>query len=222
MRLGDPDAARTGADDLREVEAGPARRRAARHRRPGDAAGGADPGAPAALRAAGAAGDRRAGDRPPLQQALAPQLRPRQRLLPARLLHDEAQPASQRAGGGAARPRPPAPGPGPAPRPGGAGADVAAAALAGGDLRPAARQPAALRRLPRRARRPAADPRLPRRPRRNPDQGAGSRHLARDQPGLGDDGRLRGRQGRDQRARRGRDGRPAGQGSRRAPTRSPA
>ena len=47
------------------------------------------------------------------------------------------------------------------------------------------------------------------------DQGARPRHLARDQPGLGDDGRLRGRQGRDRRARRGRDGRPAGEGRRR-------
>ena len=44
------------------------------------------------------------------------------------------------------------------------------------------------------------------------DQGAHPRHLARHQPGLGDDGRLRGGQGRDQRARRGRDGRPAGEG----------
>ena len=49
----------------------------------------------------------------------------------------------------------------------------------------------------------------------DPDQGARPRHLARHQPGLGDDGRLRGGQGRDQRARRGRDGRPAGEGRRR-------
>ena len=139
---------------------------AARGRSPGDAARGADPGQAAALRAAAPARGRRAGDRPPLQPPLAPQLRPRHRLLPARLLHDEAQPAAQRAGRGAARPRPPAPRPGPAARPGRAGADVAAAGVPGGDLRPAARQPAALGRLPRRARRPAADPRLPRRPRR--------------------------------------------------------
>ena len=46
------------------------------------------------------------------------------------------------------------------------------------------------------------------------DQGAGAGHLARHQPGLGDDGRLRDRQGRDRRARRRRDGRPAGQGRR--------
>ena len=35
------------------------------------------------------------------------------------------------------------------------------------------------------------------------DQGAGARHLARHQPGLGDDGRLRGGQGRDRRAAAG-------------------
>ena len=80
-----------------------------------------------------------------------------------------------------------------------------------GDLRPAQRQPAALGRVPRRARGPAADPRLPRRPRRNADQGARARHLARHQPGLGDDGGLRGRQSRDERARRRRHGRPAGE-----------
>ena len=51
-------------------------------------------------------------------------------------------------------------------------------------------------------------------------QGACSRHLPRHQPGLGDDGGLRGGQGGDRRARRGGDGRPALQG--RAPTRSPA
>ena len=54
----------------------------------------ADPRAPAARAARRAARGRRAGDRPPLQPALAAQLRPRLRLLPARLLHDEAQPAS--------------------------------------------------------------------------------------------------------------------------------
>ncbi len=63
---------------------------------------------------------------------------------------------------GAARPRPPAPRSGPAPSAGRTRADVAAPRLAVGDLRPAARQPPALGRLPRRARRPAADARLPR------------------------------------------------------------
>ena len=55
-------------------------------------------------------------------------------------------------------PRPPAPGPGPEARPGRARADVAPGAGAERDLRPAARQPAALGRLARRARRAAARP----------------------------------------------------------------
>ncbi len=101
----------------------------------------------------------------------------------------------------------------PAPRPGRARADVVAGALAERDLRAAPRQPPAVGRLPRRARRPAADPRLPRRRRRGgeADPGADARHRARDQPGLGDDGRLRGRQGRDERRRRRRPRRPAGE-----------
>src|SRR6476659_1333936 len=100
-------------------------------------------------RAAAPARDRRAGDRPPLQPALAAELRPRHRLLPARLLHDEAQPPPQRTGRGAARARPPASRPGPAPGPGRARADVPAAGVSGGDLRAASRQPAALGRLAR-------------------------------------------------------------------------
>ena len=47
-----------------------------------------------------------------------------------------------------------------------------------------------------------------------PAQGADARHLARDEPGDGDDGRLRGRQGRDRRARRHRRRRPAREGRR--------
>ena len=102
-----PDAARPRGDDLREVQGGPARVRGARARRPA-------PGQPAARalpprRAAKAPRDRRAGDRPPLQPALEAQLRPRHRLLPARLVHDEAQPEAPRARRRAARQRPPAP-----------------------------------------------------------------------------------------------------------------
>ena len=81
--------------------------------------------------------------------------------------------------------------------------------------RPAARLAAALGRLARRARRAAADPRLPRGPRRAADQGAHPRHRPRHQPGDRDDGRLRGGQGGDRRARRGRPRRPAGEGRRR-------
>ena len=88
-----------------------------------------------------------------------------------------------------------------------------ARALAERDLRPAARQPPALGRLARRARRPAADPRLPRRRRRGgaADPRPDSRHRPRHEPRVGDDGRLRGGQGRHERARRRRPRRPAGQ-----------
>src|SRR5256885_1192012 len=57
--------------------------------------------------AAGAAGDLGAGDRPPLQQPLEEELRPRHGLLPARVVHDEAQPEGERAGGRAPRARAP-------------------------------------------------------------------------------------------------------------------
>ena len=56
----------------------------------------------------------RARDRAPLRAPLQAQLRPRLRLLPARLVHDEAQPAPARARRGAARPRAAAPAAGPA------------------------------------------------------------------------------------------------------------
>ena len=58
------------------------------------------PRCPAELARAGAAAPARglrARARPPLHRALDPQLRDRHGLLPARLLHDEAQPAHQRA-----------------------------------------------------------------------------------------------------------------------------
>ena len=73
-------------------------------------------------------------------------------------------------------------------------------------------QPA--RGLARRARRRAADPRLPRGSRRAPHQGADARHGPRDQPGDRDDGRLRGRQGRDRRRRQRRPRGSARQGDR--------
>ena len=71
------------------------------------------------------------------------------------------------------------------------------------------------RRLARRARRRAAHPRLPRGPRRAAHEDPHPRHRARHQPGDGDDGRLRGRQGRHRRARRRRRRGPARQGRRR-------
>ena len=55
----------------------------------------------------------RARARAPLRQPLQAQLRPRLGLLPARLVHDEAQPAPARARRGDGRPRAPAPAAGP-------------------------------------------------------------------------------------------------------------
>ena len=79
--------------DLREVAGGPSR---PRHSEAGPArAGGA--GGARAQAAAAAAGARRAGGAAPLHRALDAQLRDRHRLLSARRLHDEIQPARQRA-----------------------------------------------------------------------------------------------------------------------------
>ena len=102
----------------------------------------------ASRRAAAPARARRAGPRhAPLHRALDPELRDRHRLLPARLLHDEAQPAGQRAARGAARlPRP-------APAPGGRGRAGRAAPLLGA---PGSRSPRSPASTPSRcSRRPA-------------------------------------------------------------------
>ena len=64
------------------------------------------PDSAAARRAAAPPRGRGARDRPPLQPAVEAQLRPRHRLLPARLVHDEAQPQAARARGRAARATP--------------------------------------------------------------------------------------------------------------------
>src|SRR6185437_10525578 len=98
----------------------------------------------------------------PLRTRVQAQLRPRLRLLPARLVHDEAQPAPARARRRAARPRPPASAAGPGAGAGRARVDVEPRALAERDLRPAARLAAAVGGLSRRAGGPAADARLPR------------------------------------------------------------
>ena len=118
-------------------------------------------------------------------------------------LHDEAQPAPERAGRRAARPRPPASRPGPAARPGRAGADVDAAGalseicgLPHVSLQPSAGSHGELAGLllTRAYHADRGEERT-----EGPDPG----HRARHQPGHGDDGRLRGRQGRHQRARAG-------------------
>ncbi len=138
--------------------------------------------------AAATAGGLRARDRAPLRAALEAQLRPRLGLLPARVVHDEAQPAPARARRGAARSRAPAPAPGPRARTGRAGADVAPGARARGALGPSARLAAALRRLPRRARGCAAHACVPRAPRRGPQEGPDPGHRARHEPRDGGDG----------------------------------
>ena len=99
----DAAAARPGPDDLREGRPGPARLRLPGARRARAGRRGAAAGAPAAHDAPRAARGLRAGDRPPLREPLEAQLRPRLGLLPARLVHDEAQPAPARARRGAAR-----------------------------------------------------------------------------------------------------------------------
>ena len=173
------------------------------------------PRARAAPRAAAAAArGLRARDRPPLQPPVQAQLRPGHGLLPARLLHDEAQPQAARARRRAPRSRQAAPAAATGARAGSTRADVAPAARARGDSRAAARVAAALRRVARRAGRGAAHACLSRGPRRPSHQGADPRHRPRHQPGDGHDGRLRGGQGGHRRAGQRRPRRPAGQGRR--------
>ena len=103
---GSRDAARSGGLELTQVEL------IYEKSRPGRRAGRVPASRPAGGRAAGGAPPRdaaaaarghRARARAPLHGARRPQLRHRHRLLPARLLHDEAQPARQRARRRAAR-----------------------------------------------------------------------------------------------------------------------
>src|SRR6185369_5446362 len=90
--------------DLRALAARPSSGPSAPH----GAADTGDPAGAAPLAAAASAGDRRTGPPPPLHEPLYSQLRRGHRLLPARLLHDEAQPARERAARRAPRvPRPP-------------------------------------------------------------------------------------------------------------------
>ena len=129
-RHADADAARRGGDDLREVAARPPRRACCRTLDvPERAARGADPRRTCCAASAPELPEvARAGDRAPLQPHLAPQLRPRLGLLPARVVHDEAQPEAERARRRAAGPRAAAPAAGAGARAGSARADVAAAA----------------------------------------------------------------------------------------------
>ena len=154
-------------------------------------------------RAAAPARARRAGARPPLHEALDAQLRHRHGLLPARQLHDEAQPARERAARDAARLQGSPPAPGGGRRPGRARADVAAAGDPAGGGGPRRLLAAAGGRLAGRADRPDADARLLRGHRRGraARHDRHRRHGARDEPGERDDGGLQAREGRHGRAR---------------------
>ena len=124
----DIDAAGGGAGGVKLVyeRSRPGRRRRARAR---DGRGARRRSRRAAAgQAAAAAGDGRAGARAPLHRALDPHVRDRHGLLSARLVHDEVQPARERARGGARRVPRPAPPSGRRRRAGRARADVAAGA----------------------------------------------------------------------------------------------
>ena len=174
------------------------------------------PGGARAHGAAAPAGARRERDRAPLHEPRRPELRHRHGLLPARLVHDEVQPARQRARRGAARVREPPSPPGGRGRAGRARADVGAPADPRRGRRPSRRHAAAGGRLAGRADRPDADAGLLRRPgrRRAARHDHHGRHRARHEPGERDDGRLQAREGRDDRARQPRPRRPAGEGER--------
>src|SRR5205807_7940181 len=146
------------AHDLRALAGGPAGVLATPDRRPRDPDRGAAPRCRCSALAARAARGGRAGDRPPLQQPVEEELRPRHGLLPAWLVHDEVQPEAQRAGRGTPWARPPASAPGRRVRAGCARAHVAVGARTGRDRRAAARLTPAERGLARRARGAAPHP----------------------------------------------------------------
>ena len=196
--------------DLREVAARPPRRHAAEattfpprgsRRAPARAA-------------AAAARARRAGDRPALHRAVDAQLRHRHGLLSARLLHDEVQPARQRAAGDASRLSRPASLPGRGGDPGRARAHVAPAGGAARDLRPARVLLATRGGLTGRADGADAHARVLHRSRRGRParHDHHRRHGARDESGQRDDGGVQAREGRDGCARKRRRRAPARDG----------
>ncbi len=177
------------------------------------------PEVPAELRAEGPAAParaRRAGGAPPLHRALDPQLRDRHRLLSARQLHDEIQPADQRARRRAARLRAAA-----SARRGRRGAGRARARM--GAAADPARGDRSRRRVaaagggqPGRADGADALPRVLRREGRGraAAQDRHPRHRARHEPGERDDGGLRADAGEDGCAREHRRRGSARQGRR--------
>ena len=166
--------------------------------------------------AAAASRDRRAGSPAPLHRALDAQLRRRHGLLPARLVHDEAQPARERAVRVAPRVPRPAPARGRGPRAGSATALRRAPGGAGGSHRSPGGVPSAGGRLAGRAHGADADARLLRGSRRGraAAQDRHPRHRPWHEPGQRDDDRVRADARPDRRAREHRRRRPAHQGRR--------
>ena len=173
------------------------------------------PGASRLAAPCDAAASSRAGgarDRAALHGARRPHLRRRHRLLPARLLHDEAQPARARAARRAPRlPRPPPARRGRG-RPGRARAHVAPAGDPRRGRRPPGGHAAAGGGLAGRAHRPHAHARVLRRARRGAGHDHHRRHGARHESRERRDGGLPAREGRDRRAREPRPRRPPREG----------
>ena len=157
-----------------------------------------------------AARDLRARARPSLHPALDAHVRRRHRLLSARLVHDEAQPAGQRAGRELPRLPRSAPAPGGGRRAGRARAHVAPPGDPRRGRRAARGLAPARGRLPGRADRTDAHARVLRRARRvrHAAQDRHPRHRPRNEPGERDDGGLRGDAGPDRPAREHRRRRP--------------
>ena len=194
--------------DLREVAARPPRvlDPAAR----GASRAGGSRGAAPRRAAAPARGSRVRAD-PALHRALDAQLRRRHGLLSARLLHDEVQPARQRAARDAAGLREPPPASGGGRRAGSARARVAAPGDPAGGHRSRRGLASAGRRFAGRADRADARARVLRRQGRvgAAPQGRHPGHRARDEPRVRDDGRVRADARADGRARQHRRRGPA-------------
>ena len=156
-----------------------------------------------ACRAAAASGDGRVRARAPLHGADHSQLRRRHRLLSARLLHDEAQPARERGRRPLPRLRRPPPAAGGGRRAGRARAHVAAPGDPRGGLRPGRGVAPAGSGIAGRADGPHAHARVLRRPRRGRPEAADRRagYRPRHESGERDDGRLRARAGGNGRSR---------------------
>ena len=176
-----------GGADFRDR---PARRHRGRHRPAGAVRGSAR--RPCPRHADRPAGADRAGDDSPLRPAVAQQLFDRRRALPARLLHDEAQPAAEREDGAAARLRRRASAAAGLDRAGRAGADPRAGRPASEDDRHERRRNAAQGGRPWRTLRHDGDQGGDRGARRGrqPQRRAGPGFRAWDQPGDGRADRL--------------------------------